>query len=344
MIITVTLNPVLDRTYVVPRLQFDDVLRSTPARLDWGGKGFNVSRALQALGAGSLAMGFLGGATGDKIAAGLRDLGIKTDFTLISGETRTNIVILEESRSSPVQRTGRHLKINEPGPAILPLEIDRFLSQVDTHLAAGCSRAGQEFVHQTWIFSGSLPPGVPPDIYATLIHRVQSACQPDFHARAVLDTSGEALRLGLLARPYLIKPNRQEAESITGFSLKTRRDLDRAGAIFLDMGVQIVAISLGADGLYCCWDRALLQSKEHAILVSAKPVQGGNPTGAGDALLAGLVYALEYDLLINEGGGFVDAARFAVTCGTAAAEGPGVELPANILSTWTGSKPTLSTA
>lgn len=333
MIITVTLNPVLDRTYLVPRLEFDDVLRSVPARLDWGGKGFNVSRALKSLGTSSLAMGFLGGATGEKIASGLLNLGIDTDFTSIQEETRTNIVILEQTDGALQGPTGHHLKVNEPGPTITTSELDRFLGQVETHLAAGCSQPGREFTRQTWIFSGSLPPGVPPDIYASLIHRVQSACKPDFHARAVLDTSGEALRLGLLARPYLVKPNRQEAESITGFSLNTRRDLDRAGAIFMDMGVQIVAISLGAEGLYCCWDRSLLQSRQNTVLVPAEPIQGGNPTGAGDALLAGLVYALENDLALPE------AVRFAVACGTAAAQGPGVELPAGILSSWTGTKP-----
>lgn len=333
MIITVTLNPVLDRTYMVPRLEFNEVLHSKPARLDWGGKGFNVSRALKSLGAHSLAMGFLGGAAGQKMANGLRSLGIDTDFTPIQGETRTNIVILEEPDGLLGESSGRHLKVNEPGPAISPAELDRFMSQVDSHLAAGCNPLNPNFQRQTWIFSGSLPPGVPPDIYASLIHHVQSSCKPDFHARAILDTSGEALRLGLLARPYLVKPNRQEAEVITGFRLITRRDLDRAGAIFLEMGVQIAAISLGAGGLYCCWDRSMLQTSRNSILVPAEAIQGGNPTGAGDALVAGLIYALEKDLPITE------AAQFAVICGTAAAQGPGVELPGGILSSWTGTKP-----
>jgi 1-phosphofructokinase family hexose kinase len=333
MIITVTLNPVLDRTYVVPRLQFDDVVRSAPARLDWGGKGFNVSRALKALGTDSLAMGFLGGATGEKIAAGLRSLKIESDFTYIQEETRTNIVILEERLDPQNRQVGRHIKVNEPGPTVTSSELDRFMSQVEMHLAAGCSQAAHDYIRQTWIFSGSLPPGVPPDIYATLIHRVQAACQPEFHARAVLDASGEGFQLGLLARPYLIKPNRQEAESITGFKLRSRSDLDRAGMIFLEMGIQVVAISLGADGLYCCWEPSLHLSAENAILVPTEPLHHGNPTGAGDALLAGLVYAIENDLSLPE------AARLAVACGTAAARSPGVELPPGILSNWTGRKP-----
>jgi 1-phosphofructokinase family hexose kinase len=332
LIITVTLNPVLDRTYLVPRLQFNDILRSAPARLDWGGKGFNVSRALKSLGTDSLAMGFLGGAAGEILAGGLSLLEIQTDFTPIQEETRTNIVILEENGDQEKQ-SGRHIKVNEPGPTISTHELDCFMSQVETLLAAGCSPLGQEYIHQTWVFSGSLPPGIHPDIYATLIHRVQSACQPAFHARAILDASGDALRLGLLARPYLVKPNRQEAESIVGFNLNTRRDLDHAGAIFLEMGVQIVAISLGAEGLYCCWDRVLLESGENAVLVPAAPIRGGNPTGAGDALLAGLIYALEHNMTLPE------AAGFAVTCGSAAAQAPGVELPPGVLSTWAGRKP-----
>ncbi len=102
-------------------------------------------------------MGFLGGATGEKIANGMQNLGIAIDFTWVSQETRTNIVIMEESSDSQGGRSGHHLKVNEPGPTITSPELDRFMSQVDTRLASACNRLSQEFVRQTWIFSGSLP-------------------------------------------------------------------------------------------------------------------------------------------------------------------------------------------
>jgi len=307
MFITITLNPDLDRTMIVPQLRFNDVLRSGPTKLDWGGKGFNVSRALKVLGLDSIALGFIGGVTGDMLEAGLNELGVETDFTRIEGETRTNTVVLEEG-------TGRYIKVNEPGPMIFPGEITALLDRVSQYLPCSPEDIPTVYTKQTWVLSGSLPPGVPPDIYATLIHRIQSACSGTLLARAVLDASGEAFHLGLLARPYLVKPNRYEAETVTGYRLKTKNDLRRAGSAFLDMGAQIVAISLGAQGLFLC-------REGESLLIASPKIQRNNPTGAGDALLAGLLYALEH------GERFHEAARWAVACGAAAASGPEVNLP-----------------
>ena len=115
MIYTVTLNPSLDRTLTVPRIVDDDMVRATASRVDWGGKGVNVSRVLQALGAESMALGFAGGATGQMLERGLRSLGIATDLLPLSAETRTNTVIIESE-------TGRYIKVNEPGPTVQPEE------------------------------------------------------------------------------------------------------------------------------------------------------------------------------------------------------------------------------
>ncbi len=310
MFITVTLNPVLDRTVVVPKLHYNRVLRGGTARLDWGGKGFNVSRALKVLGKESLALGLIGGQTGRMIEDGLHELGLMTDFTPISGETRINTVILEEN-------TGRHIKVNEPGPTISPVEISNFLECVNNHLPCQPDEINSGYTKQIWVLSGSLPPGIPPDIYATLIHRIQSSCNDSVLARAVLDASGEAFRLGLLAHPYLVKPNRYEAETVTGYRLKSKSDLMRAGAAFLDMGAHIVAISLGAQGLFLFW--------EGGTLMTASPkIRRGNPTGAGDALLAGLLFALDKGATMQE------AAKWSVACGAAAASGPEVNIPSMV--------------
>jgi 1-phosphofructokinase family hexose kinase len=262
---------------------------------------------LKVLGMDSLALGFIGGEVGKRIQSGLRELEIETDFTFIQGETRTNTVILEE-------HTGRYIKVNEPGPDIQQQEVEALLDKVMSHLPCSNEEKTPGYTKQTWVLSGSLPPGVPPDIYASLIHRIQSSCSSSFIARAILDSSGEPFRLGLLARPYLVKPNRYEAESVTGFRLKNRSDLRKAGAVFLDMGAQIIAISLGAQGLFLCWEG-------ESLLMSSPKIKRGNPTGAGDALLAGIIYALEKGETLKE------AARWAVACGAAAAEGSGVNVP-----------------
>lgn len=291
MIVTVTLNPALDRTLTVESILFNEVLRAAEVRLDWGGKGFNVSRALKALGAESLAMGFTGGATGQLLAQGLNELGIPTAFTPVIGETRTNVVVIEAA-------TGKHVKVNEAGPVIQPQELDGFLEEVRGKASPG----------DYWVFSGSLPPGAPRDFYANLIQAAQAR-----GARAVLDASGAAFRLGCSAAPYLIKPNLAEAEEVLGIKIEPESGFQAAVDFFLQQGVQFVALSLGAAGLF-------LASRQQSVLVRPPSVQISNSVGAGDALLAGLLWAFQrgYDL--------EQAARWGVACGTAAAMQAGVSV------------------
>jgi 1-phosphofructokinase family hexose kinase len=291
MIYTVTLNPTLDRTLTVPNIIFDEVLRAGPPQLDIGGKGFNVSRALIALGCPNTAMGFLGGGTGAFLESGLQALQILCDFVRIKGESRTNVVVIEES-------TQRYIKANEPGPYISADEGQAFLDRV-AHLAVE---------NDIWVFSGSYPPGIAVDFYARIIDLVQSK-----GSLAVLDTSGEMLRTGIKAHPYLIKPNSLEAEQGSGIPVRTPDDAARAACFFLDQGVKLAAISMGKDGL-------VLSSREQALHVQPPEVQARNPTAAGDALLAGLVWALQQRLPM------ADVARWGVAAGTAAAmqDGSGV--------------------
>ena len=201
MIVTVTPNPVLDRTLTVPDIEFNAVLRASDVRLDWGGKGFNVSRALQVLGADSLAMGFVGGATGDMLEQGLHGLGIETDFVRIAGETRTNIVITDSQAE-------RHIKVNEAGPVISAAERDAFFQRIRDRVQPG----------DICVMAGSLPPGLPASFYADLI-----ALLNDLDAISVLDASGEALRLGWMAGPTVVKPNALEASDILDMRSSVRR-------------------------------------------------------------------------------------------------------------------------
>ncbi len=289
MIVTVTPNPALDRTLTVPRIAFDEVIRATSSQLDWGGKGFNVSRALAALGVESVAMGFVGGATGQMLERGLSDLGIVTGFLYVGGETRTNTVIIEAD-------TGRYVKVNEAGPIVQTKEVDVFCERARERVRPG----------DIWVLSGTLPTGVQPDFYTRLIALVQGG-----GARALLDSSGEPLRLGCAARPYLVKPNITEAAEVTGHEIRSDADAYAAAETFLRQGIALVALSLGADGL-------LLASKERKVWARPPRAPVRHPTGAGDALLAGLAWTLQQGLPLEE------MARWSVAMGTAAAMREGV--------------------
>ncbi len=307
MIVTVTPNPVLDRTLTVPRIVFNEVMRATSSRLDWGGKGFNVSRALQALGVESVAMGFVGGATGQMLERGLSDMGIATDFVHIVSETRTNIVVTDVDAE-------QYIKVNEAGPTVQAQELAAFLDRAHKRVRP----------EDIWVLSGSLPPGVPPDFYARLIALVQAQ-----GAKAFLDSSGEPLRLGCAAGPYLVKPNVVEAEEVTGREIRSDADALCAVEFFLRQGIELVALSLGADGL-------LLASKQRAVWARPPRVRARNPVGAGDALLAGIAWALacpEQCLELAEGRSrrergllLEEMARWAVATGTAAAVREGVSV------------------
>jgi 1-phosphofructokinase family hexose kinase len=291
LIVTVTPNPVLDRTLTVPRIVFNEVMRATASRLDWGGKGFNVSRALCALGVESVAMGFVGGVTGQRLVRGLRDLGIVTDLVTVAGDTRTNIVITDGEGE-------RYLKVNEAGPTVQAEEWGAFLDRVRERVRPG----------EIWVLSGSLSPGLPSDFYAQLIGLVQER-----GAKAVLDASGEPLRLACATGPYLVKPNAVEAEEMTGRRISSDADVLSAAAFFLDQRVELVALSLGGDGL-------LLASRLQAVWARPPRAQARNPVGAGDASLAGIAWALERGLPLEE------IARWGVAAGTAAAMREGVSV------------------
>jgi len=290
-ILTVTLNPGLDRTLTVPAIHFNEVLRATSSQLDWGGKGFNVARALQALGVESIALGVVGGFTGQMLAHGLRTLGIASDFIEIEGETRTNTVVVETS-------SGRYLKVNEAGPPLPSAALAALAAKLRARVTPGSYVA----------LCGSLPPAAPVDAYATLTTLVQEA-----GGLACLDASGAALRAGCAAAPFLVKPNAEEAQELTGIAVDNLEAARCAAARFLETGVQMVALSMGAEGL-------LLATAETAIHARPPQVTVGTPVGVGDALLAGLLYGLRQNLPLAE------VARWGVAAGTAAAVLDGVEM------------------
>jgi 1-phosphofructokinase family hexose kinase len=289
MIFTLTPNPSVDRSVNVPEIRFNAVLRSRKIRLDWGGKGFNVSRSLQQFGIESIVLAWVGGGSGKMLADGLQHLGIQTDFVWVDEDTRTNTMIFENQGDW-------HVKVNEPGPSISSDAIEQMILKVEGYAKNG----------DIWILSGSLPPDVPEDVYANLIRVLKS-----HGAQGYLDANGAALRYGCQAVPFLVKPNVVEASKVVGFTIDDQEDAKRAALPFLRMGIDIFALTLNTVDL--------LIASQHEMVFAASPrVTVRNATGAGDSLMAGMIYAQ------TKGMDLIEVARWAVATGAASVESEGV--------------------
>ncbi len=291
MIYTVTLNPAVDRELTVPAMEFDSVLRASESRVDFGGKGFNVSRLLKGMGASSTAVGFLGGRAGELLQDGLQSLGIGTDFVWVPGETRTNVSIVTQSHD-------HYIKVNEKGPLVDAAKQKELLDKIDSLAKRG----------DWWVLAGSLPPGVANDFYARIVSVLN-----EHEARAILDTSGESLKIGCAEKPYLVKPNAEEAHTLTGLPMDTPTEIAAAAAEIHKMGAQNVVVSMGKAG-------ALLQTAEGTWLTHSPKIQEKNPIGAGDSMVGGLVWALTQGIPLKE------ALGWGVASGAATASLPGTEV------------------
>ncbi|MER5484987.1 1-phosphofructokinase [Streptomyces sp. NPDC002812] len=289
MILTVTPNPSLDRTYEVPSLDRGEVLRATTDRVDPGGKGVNVSRAVAAAGVRTTAVLPLGGTPGTMIAELLGAQGVDVTAVSIAGQTRSNISLAEPD--------GTLTKINAAGPALTPEESALLLETVRT-----CSGGA------AWIACcGSLPRGLSPEWYADIVTRAHAA-----DARIALDTSGPALLAALPARPDVIKPNASELAAAVGRPLATLGDVLKAAEELRSLGAGAVLASLGADG-------QLLVSEEGTYYGTAPVSSVRSNVGAGDASLAGFLIA---------GGTGPAALASALAHGAAAVQLPGSAMPA----------------
>ncbi|MFF3545840.1 1-phosphofructokinase family hexose kinase [Streptomyces platensis] len=258
MILTVTLNAALDITYRVPRLHPHTTNRITEVSERPGGKGLNVARVLAALGHRTVATGFAGGGTGEALRALLAETEVTDALVPVGGATRRTVAVVDAA-------TGDTTQLNEPGPVVSPAEWDTFLGTYRELLGEARAVA----------LCGSLPPGVPVDVYARLTRAARSAGVP-----VLLDTSGEPLRRGLAARPDLAKPNADELAALTGSTepLRAARDARRRGA-------HAVAASLGPDGMLAVTADGTWQAAPPRRIA-------GNPTGAGDSAVAGLLSGL----------------------------------------------------
>ncbi|MFF3330329.1 1-phosphofructokinase family hexose kinase [Streptomyces sp. NPDC002888] len=259
MILTVTLNTALDITYRVPVLRPHGSHRVSAVVERPGGKGLNVARVLAALGHEVTVTGFVGGATGRVVQEQLAGVpGVGDALMPVAGATRRTIAVVDE-------RTGDTTQLNEPGPAVMPAEWSAFQEAYEDLVPAASAVA----------LCGSLPPGVPVGAYAGLVRTARTANVP-----VLLDTGGEPLRRGVAARPDIVKPNADELAELTGSHepLRATQDARRRGA-------RAVVASLGPEGLLAAapegrW-RAVPPARVH-----------GNPTGAGDSVVAGLLSGL----------------------------------------------------
>ncbi|MEU3184591.1 1-phosphofructokinase family hexose kinase [Streptomyces sp. NPDC006923] len=267
MILTVTLNTALDITYRVPALVPATTHRVGEVIERPGGKGLNVARVLSALGHESVVTGFAGGRTGDVLrellagsggGPGAASPGPVDALVPIAGATRRTVAVVDRT-------TGTTTQLNEPGPTVSTAEWAAFLTGYDRLLTGADAVA----------LCGSLPPGIHVGAYAELIRRARGAGVP-----VLLDTGGEPLRRGIAARPDLVKPNAVELAGLTG-----ARDPLPAALDTRRRGAHCVIASLGADGL--------LAVTPDGVWQAAPPVAArGNPTGAGDSAVAGLLSGL----------------------------------------------------
>lgn len=293
MIVTVTPNPSVDRTIGVDALRHGEVNRARTTRVDPGGKGINVSRAIDVHGGATLAVLPVGGAHGRMMTELLQATGVPVLTVPIAESIRANVAIVEPG--------GATTKVNEPGPLLTADEVVAFLHAV---------RDAVRTAPGAWIVGcGSLPGGVAGDFYADLVRLAhESGC------RAAIDTSGAPLSAAVPAGPDLIKPNRVELGELVGADLGTIGEVVDAARDLIAGGIGEVLVSLGRDG-------ALLVTAEDVVHASAQVERPVSTVGAGDCTLAGHLLALD------RGAGSTDALAQAVAFGAAAVALPGTEVP-----------------
>ncbi|MGN9836563.1 1-phosphofructokinase family hexose kinase [Nonomuraea sp. H19] len=283
MILTVTLNLALDVTYQVPAVDWDGVNRVGAVHRRAGGKGVNVARVLAALGQEVLVTGLAGGPTGRAIEEDLRAARLPSALCAIAADSRTTLAVCETGAASGVRRTAL---FNEPGPEVTADELTAFVRHYTSLVAAA----------DAVVISGSLPRGVPDGIYATL---ADLAGVP-----VIVDADGEPLRHAPKGRPAVVKPNAEEL----GRAVPGGTPAEGAQAL-RGQGAEAVVVSLGADGLLAVTGEGTFRARMPYPVV-------GNPTGAGDALVAGLALGLV------EPAPWPDRLRRAAALGAAAVAAP----------------------
>ncbi len=293
MIATVTFNPSLDEWVTLRALRTGELNRANGFARYPGGKGINVSRVVHELGGRTVAYGLAAGIDGRLLRDLMRSLHIHHVFVDVAGTTRNNYKIISDH---PRQLT----EINTPGPAISRADLASLKRLV----------LERRSLPRLLVLSGSLPPGAPATTYRAWIAQAKQSRVP-----VVLDASGAAFRAGLGAKPWLIKPNRNEAAECLGRSISTLNEAVAAAVALQRKGPEIVALSLAEEGALLVYGNPI--QVWHA---RAPKIKVNSAVGAGDSLVGGLVTGW------LQGRPLQEAFKLGVACGTATALTPGTEL------------------
>ena len=289
MILTVTINPSVDRNIEVDRLVFEDRAYILSRSDSAGGRGMNASRVLDSFGAKTLAIVTSGGVNGPRLEKLAAKSGFPVKVVPIHNESRVNLTITDKQ--------GLALRLNEQGPLITLEELTRVEKTVASRLESA-----------SWLMlCGSIPPGVSTDFYTKLIRMAR-----EHKVKTLLDTDGDALLHGIEAGPSIVSPNQPEAERLLNRALITRVQFLEAAARIKAMGAEAVMLSLGGRGVVAVNENQLLE-------VIPPRTDAVSPLGAGDALAAAYVWAA------TKKKDFADCVRWAVAAGTASAKMAGLE-------------------
>ena len=290
-IITITFSPCIDKSTSISSLIPEKKLKCTAPKLEPGGGGINVARALKKLGEDAIAVFPSGGYTGKFFNHLMERENINSKIIQIENETRENIIVLDQSINA-------QYRFGMPG------------SVLSEHEWKECLRAVEEINGAAYIIaSGSLPPGVPVNIYAMLAEIARGK-----NAKLIVDTSGEALKEAVQKGIYLLKPNLGELAYLAGVDELKPEDIVRVSREIIEKGMcEVVVISMGMAG-------ATIVTKNFTELIRAPKVNRKSTVGAGDSMVAGIVFFL------SRGESLQEAAKFGVACGTAATMNAGTEL------------------
>lgn len=291
MILSLTINPALDLYSRVDKVFPGEKLRCEKAKLDPGGGGVNVSRVIQRLGGETTALYTCGGYTGEVFKDLLEKEGVKQDTVEVASDVRQNIAITETS-------SGELYRFGFPGPSLTETEYEDFLTKLNLYKKA-----------DFWVASGSLPPGVPEDFYSRAAAKAK-----ENDVKFVLDTSGKAYSGILEVGAYLLKPNMNELEDLVGEKAENEQEQKELLLKILEKyPVEVIVLSLGSKG-------ALLATKGKVRHFPAPAVVPISSIGAGDSMVAGIVYSL------SRGDELEKAILYGLACGSATIKSPGTEL------------------
>lgn len=290
MVLTVTLNPAIDKTYFVDKVNLgQEVIRVRDNTFTAGGGGINVAKVLKLFDTDVTATGLLGGYNGKYISSFLQKEGIRSDFFHIDQETRTCVSIVEDFK-------GRHTRLLEKGREITKDELIGFLSLYNALVAKS----------KTVIISGSVSEGIGNDIYPQLIKSAKNAGK-----FVVLDASKEHLAAGIKACPNMVKPNKDELSDFLGRKIETTEDSIAAAHELRESGINTVIVSLGSDG-------AIFAGSDETIVCTPPKLEEVNYVGCGDSLVAGYVAGMAKKLSGTQ------CAKIAIAASAANVESEGI--------------------